>query len=72
MKQSARKIYRVTLTEHEQQLLEQLVHKGHSSARIITRHEYYSLPITVKQIRKFMKHSVLLTVLQVISGSGLR
>jgi len=37
MKQSARKIYRVTLTEHEQHILEQLIHKGRSSARIITR-----------------------------------
>lgn len=37
MKQSARKIYRVTLTGHAQQLLEQLIHKGHSSARVITR-----------------------------------
>lgn len=37
MKQSARKIYRVMLTQHEQQFLGQLIHKGHSSARIITR-----------------------------------
>ena len=37
MKQSARKIYRVKLTEKEQQLLEQLLHKGHSSTRSITR-----------------------------------
>lgn len=37
MKQSARKIYRVTLTHQEQQLLEQLIHKGYSSTRSITR-----------------------------------
>jgi len=37
MKQSARKIYRVTLTHHEQQRLSQLIHKGHSSTRSITR-----------------------------------
>lgn len=37
MKQSARKIYRVKLTEKEQQLLEQLIHKGYASTRSITR-----------------------------------
>lgn len=37
MKQSARKLYHVTLTQEEQQTLEQLIRKGHSSARILTR-----------------------------------
>src|SRR5664280_862361 len=37
MKQSARKIYRVTLTQQEEQLLEQLIHNGHYSTRSITR-----------------------------------
>ena len=37
MKQSARKIYRVALTQYERHTLEQLIRKGHSSARIITR-----------------------------------
>ena|SRR3990167_2361234 len=37
MKQSARKIYRVILTRGEQRMLEQLIRKGHSSARVITR-----------------------------------
>ena len=37
MKQSARKIYRVSLTEKDKITLEQLVRKGTSSARVITR-----------------------------------
>ena len=37
MKQSARKIYCVTLTEQEEGTLEQLIRRGHRSARIITR-----------------------------------
>lgn len=37
MKQTARKIYTVELTHEEQKALEQLIRKGKSSARVMTR-----------------------------------